>query len=77
MTRPRPEYVSLNATRRALHALYGADPECSATNSLMRVFEDELAPIDTHGRWKPNKLLVIAAGIVFSVVFVFIYFSLR
>lgn len=69
--------LSVSDTRRALHGLYREDPENSATRTLLRIFEDELTPTDSRGKWKPNKLLVIIGGIVLGAVCVFTFFSIK
>ncbi|MFC5862047.1 hypothetical protein ACFPT7_07065 [Acidicapsa dinghuensis] len=75
MTAKGQSYVILADVRRALHLLYREDPESSAKSSLLRLFEDDLTPIDTRGRWRPSKLLVILAGVGLTAAGVFVYFS--
>jgi len=69
-------YVSLADVRRALHLLYSEDPESSVKRSLLRLFEDELAPVDTRGKWRPSTLLTILAGVGLTAAGVFVYFSI-
>jgi hypothetical protein len=69
--------LSISDTRRALHALYREDPESSAKKTLLHIFEDELTPVDSRGRWRPSKLLAIIVGIVLTTVCVFAYFSVK
>lgn len=75
MTVKGQSYVSLADVRRALHLLHREDPESSAQSSLLRLFEDELTPVDTRGRWRPSKLLLILAGVGLTTASVFLYFS--
>lgn len=76
MTAKGQSYVRLADTRRALRLLYREDPESSVKRTLLRLFEDELTPIDTRGRWRPSKLLIILAGAGLTVASVFAYFSI-
>lgn len=69
-------YVSLADVRRALHLLYREDPESSVKHSLLRLFEDELTPVDTRGKWRPSRLLIILAGVGLTATGVFVYFSI-
>ncbi len=69
-------HLSLADVRRALHLLYREDPESSVKRSLLRLFEDDLTPVDTRGKWRPSKLLIILAGIGLTVAGVFVYFSI-
>jgi len=69
-------HVTLADVQRALHLLYREDPESGVKRSLLRLFEDELTPIDTRGRWRPSKLLVILAGVGLTAASVFLYFSI-
>jgi hypothetical protein len=69
--------VSIADTRRALHALYREDPESDPKRTLLRIFEDELTPVDSRGRWKPSKVLLIVVGIILTTVSVFTYFSIN
>lgn len=69
-------YVSLADVRRALRLLYREDPESSVKRSFLRLFEDELTPIDTRGKWRPSRLLIILAGVGLTAAGVFVYFSI-
>jgi len=69
-------HVTLANTRRALHLLYREDPESRVKRTLLRLFEDDLTPIDSRGTWRPSKLLVILAGASLTVASVFVYFSI-
>lgn len=76
MTATNQSHVTLADVRRALHLLHREDPESSVKHSLLRLFEDELTPVDTRGRWRPSKLLVILAGGGLTTASVFLYFSI-
>lgn len=76
MTAKGQSYVTLTDVRRALHLIHREDPESSVKRSLLRLFEDELTPIDTRGKWRPSKLLVILAGVGLTAASVFLYFSM-
>lgn len=69
-------YVSLADVRRALRLLYREDPESSVKRSLLRLFGDELTPINTRGKWRPSRLLIILAGVGLTAAGVFVYFSI-
>jgi hypothetical protein len=76
VTARNQNHVTLADVRRALHLLHHEDPESSVKHSLVRLFEDELTPVDTRGRWRPSKLLVILAGVGLTTAGVFLYFSI-
>lgn len=69
--------ITLADTRRALHALHREDPETNAKQMLLRLFEDNLTPADSRGRWKPSRLLLTSVGILLAVLCIFVYFSLK
>lgn len=68
--------MTLADVRRALQLLHREDPESTVKRSLARLFEDELTPVDTRGRWRPSKLLVILTGVGLTAASVFLYFSI-
>lgn len=68
-------YVTEAETRQTLRELYRRDPEINPRTVLLRVFEDELRPLDTKGRWRPSKSLVLSAWLFCAVIIVFLWFT--
>ena len=68
-------YVTTAEARTALRAIYRTDPETDLMIAFMRTFQDDLTPIDSKGRWRPSKLVVLVSAILCVVVTVFVYFS--
>jgi hypothetical protein len=68
-------YVTTSEARAALRAIYRVDPEIDPMIAFMRMFQDDLTPIDTKGRWRPSRLVVLVGAILCVVMAVFVYFS--
>ena len=71
------DYITIAQARGALRTLYHTDPEVNAMQVLKRAIEDDLAPKDARGNWRPSRLLMTVAGIFIAAVCVFLYFSIR
>jgi hypothetical protein len=68
-------YVTEAQTRQAFREICRQDPEVNSRAALLRVFEDELRPLDTRGRWRPSRLLILIAGILAGTIIVFTLFT--
>jgi hypothetical protein len=68
-------YVTPREVRDALRTLYDEDPETNLQSSLLRIFSDDLKPVDSRGRWRPSTLLFLTLGILAVLCGIFLYFT--
>lgn len=68
-------HVTEAETRQALRELFRVDPEIDSRTALLRMFEEELRPLDARGRWRPSRLLLLIAGLLCAAVLAFAWFT--
>ena len=68
-------YVTPREVRDALRTLYCEDSETNLQSSLLRIFSDDLKPVDNKGRWRPSSLLVLTMGILAVLCGIFLCFT--
>ena len=67
--------VTPEETRQALRQLYLRDEEANLQVALLLALSDDLKPVDSRGRWRPNPLLILVALLVLALIAIFVYFS--
>ena len=69
-------YVTPLEVRDALRKLFDEDAETNLQTSLLRIFSDELKPVDVKGRRRPSPLVIVVTCILASLCGIFVYFTI-
>jgi hypothetical protein len=69
-------YVTTEETRHALNRIYQKDGETNLQAAFLLALSDDLKPIGSNGRWRPNSLLIIICLLICALVALFLYFSI-
>jgi len=71
-----PGYVTFAEMRRALRNIYQEDRETNLHKALLNALSDDLRPVNSQGRWRPNTLIVLLASLLLALLGIFLYFSI-
>ena len=69
-------YITPDEVRQTLRKVHSEDAETNPELALRAALADDLTPVDTRGRWKPNSLVILVGAIGCALLGVFLYFSL-